>query len=467
MAAERKIVVITSKQEFDLAFKEFEESARIVYTNTTANNATTASNASTAGVNAGVATTITTAGPTYHHVGLDIEYICRDNHPKSFEQSSRWTLQADKIAVCKLQLATALYSLIIDLVMLKCVWPKTLRVVLESEGWIKTGVGIHHDMALLAFNFNLKQCNSVFDLKTIGSLFYGIGRPSLGNVYQELIGRPSLKTSVASAVGASSADGAGGGAANADAAATSMVGVASDKSKSKCQQLDWSKPLTREQIEYASNDAIMSFEIGRVFLNSIYCSARNLQPRAAIDPKARPEGRLSGPPALSEPEGRPSEPTALERLDMMERKTEETWNNITKCISDIQQIASSALNDAADVQKIATNALNDAVGPKDAGGPEGRSLGPPAIIAATTSAMETVVFTPLASNNNYIGKLQEYMQSRKVSLPEYTVVPSDRPDKQFKVVCKHPFGTSIGYASKKQDAKMKAAEDSYVTVLMM
>jgi hypothetical protein len=203
------ISVIQSSDQFNLIFDEFKKSAKITQVSSC-------------------------TGDTFL-VGLDTEYISKDNSPESFGKCSDWVIQADKIAICKLQLATGTMCLVIDLCKFNRDLPDNLIKIITCDSWMKVGVGISNDLRYLSYNFNLGQCSGGIDIKNFAQL-RGTSNPNLLDIYISIDGSVSSRVR---------------------------------KIKSKDFNVDWSKDMTIEQIEYAGTDAIMSHKIGQYFIDGI------------------------------------------------------------------------------------------------------------------------------------------------------------------------------------------------------
>jgi hypothetical protein len=178
-------------------------------------------------------------------IGLDCEYITKTSHPKSFEDGcNKWFKKSDEdvnysdVAVCLIQIANATQCLIINLCTMNLDLPPLLIDLLESEKWIKTGVGINLDMKYLSVNIGVKNCDSVFDVKIYASLV-GCSTPNLKNVYE------------------------------------SLYNEILDK-KICDSKHDWSKKLTVNHLKYASNDAFASYKIGKQMLKNLSSSFSNI-----------------------------------------------------------------------------------------------------------------------------------------------------------------------------------------------
>ena len=210
---EHKIIVIQTIKQFNDIYNEFKESAKINFSeNKYAND--------------------------IFLVGLDTEYISKDNNPKSFDNCLNWIEKADKIAICKLQLATKQMSLVIDLCKFNKILPENLIKIITTESWIKTGVGISNDLKYLSYNFNLAQCNGGIDIKTFAEL-KGCTNPNLLDIYTN-ISNGMYKDH-----------------------------VKKNKKINKQQIIDWSLDMTIEQVEYAGMDAYMSYIIGEYLITGL------------------------------------------------------------------------------------------------------------------------------------------------------------------------------------------------------
>lgn len=152
-------------------------------------------------------------------IGLDCEYITSSNFPNSFSNCSNWVNNTNYgVAVCTLQLSNKSTCLVINLTKFGKNIPQSLKTIIQSGNWIKVGVGIDLDITYLSDNFDLHQCNGCIDAKTCAIL---------SNVKN-----PNLCT---------------------------LSGEAKTFVNSKC---DWSQPLTTDHIQYAGNDAILSYKLG-------------------------------------------------------------------------------------------------------------------------------------------------------------------------------------------------------------
>ncbi|AYV83288.1 MAG: double-stranded RNA binding motif-containing protein [Hyperionvirus sp.] len=209
MALPLKISLVNSKEQFNVLFGAFRDSARIRTT------------------------------PDMFLIGLDIEYICQANNPRSFSRCLSWVKKADKIAVCKLQMATESQVIVIDLCKFGADLPDSLRKILTCDSWIKTGVGISSDLSYLSYNFDLGHCNGGIDLKLIAQLI-GCRTPNLFDLYQSTTDKKYIDF------------------------------VEKHKKKSGLNgRIDWSMEITAEQIDYCVMDAVMSYKVGRFFVDGI------------------------------------------------------------------------------------------------------------------------------------------------------------------------------------------------------
>jgi hypothetical protein len=155
-------------------------------------------------------------------VGLDVEYICKDNYPESFANCSSWVYETpNNIACCLIQITSRNICFLIHLPSMGKSLPNKLLNLLKNECWIKVGVGIELDLFHLSNNYKLGHCAGGIEVKNITSLA-NLTSNNMERLYGRLLGYPVKK------------------------------------SNSVC---DWSKPLTKEQTNYAVKDAIMSLQI--------------------------------------------------------------------------------------------------------------------------------------------------------------------------------------------------------------
>lgn len=222
------IVVIQSNEQFNLMYDEFRESAKI-----------------------------NELGDVFL-VGLDTEYISKDNNPVSFLKSLNWVYKADKIAVCKLQLATDKICFVIDICKMNRNLPENLVKILTGESWIKTGVGISNDLKYLSYNFNLGHCPGGIDVKTIAQL-KGCTNPNLLDIYKSICGSTFDST----------------------------IEKIKKKEYNKECAIDWSRDMTMDQIQYAGMDAIMSYKIGRYLIDGICKGAQFDKFKVDVDYKVK------------------------------------------------------------------------------------------------------------------------------------------------------------------------------------
>lgn len=161
-----------------------------------------------------------------HMVGLDCEYVTKDLHPESYEAANWCAVKNQHKVAAKLQIAAENLCIIVDLCKIGCELPNDLVLILESENWLKFGVGITIDMEVLAYQYKLEKCNGVFDMGIICK-YLGCSNPNLEYLYN-------------------------------------AFGCSSDKfKKTNDKFVDWSQDMTTSQIKYASGDAYASYGIGK------------------------------------------------------------------------------------------------------------------------------------------------------------------------------------------------------------
>jgi len=162
-------------------------------------------------------------------IGLDTEFICKDNYPDSFEQSKSWIVDttSSKMAMCTIQIASPHVCMVINLTKMGKPLPKKLIALLTSDSWVKFGIGIENDLRILSLNYQLGHCSGSIELKSL-AIMVGHPKPNLEFLYNQFVGGHVKKTSSVH---------------------------------------DWTKELTDEQISYAARDAIMSYQVGMSMIN--------------------------------------------------------------------------------------------------------------------------------------------------------------------------------------------------------
>lgn len=199
-----EIIIITSTKHFDNVYESFKNSCRL------------------------------RQNPDVYLTGLDVEYIQKNTNKNNFDEYTNWLKRADKMAVCKLQLASKNMCLVIDLCKFPREMPYNLLKILMSESWIKTGVGLSHDLSLVSYCYELGQCNGCIDVKIFAEL-YGVKSPKLTELYRLITGQVTNKDR---------------------------------KIDDTTEIRDWSKSLTMENVEYAAFDAVMSYVVGYAFVSN-------------------------------------------------------------------------------------------------------------------------------------------------------------------------------------------------------
>lgn len=159
--------------------------------------------------------------PATYLVGFDIEFFSKANYPESFKKAHKWlyNLESDQVT-CLIQIATKNLCFIIMVKNMPKL-PSKLINIIKNDSWIKVGVGIENDLAILSQNYNLGHCMGAIEIKNI-ALLANFKKQNLEYLFNKLIGAHIKKTS------------------------------------SIC---DWSKELTKDQLEYAARDAIMSLQL--------------------------------------------------------------------------------------------------------------------------------------------------------------------------------------------------------------
>jgi hypothetical protein len=262
-------------------------------------------------------------------VGFDIEFICKDNYPESFDKSETWVIDnSTKIAACTIQISSKNVCFLINLIKMKHPLPKKLITILTSDSWVKIGIGVDNDMQILSSNYQLGHCSGTIELKSL-ALMSGHPKPNLEFLYNQFVGGHIKKTNSVH---------------------------------------DWSNDLTNEQIKYAAQDAIMSYQLGITLFEPLL-------------------------------------------------------NNINKIVNgDISS-------------KLSINVMN-----------------------CDNSNLHIIDKTHI--DINYVGKLQEYLQIKKISMPDYNLENIDDSTHPpiFYISCKVLDYKTVGIDKSKKNAKSNAAE---------
>lgn len=175
--------------------------------------------------------------PNIFFIGFDIEFISRANYPNSFNKSQKFISDSNNkdIIPCLIQIATKEICLLINLVNLKFILPKKLIMLIKNDSWVKVGVGVENDLNILSTNYNLGHCSGGIELKNI-ALLANINNPNLERLYNAFIG---------------------------------------DYVKKSSSQCDWSIKLSKEQLEYAARDAIISYQLGKNIFEPCIINLKN------------------------------------------------------------------------------------------------------------------------------------------------------------------------------------------------
>lgn len=190
-----------------------------------------------------------------HVIGLDCEYISNSSHPESYNNAD-WCINKNEfIIACKLQLATKNICMVIDLCKIGKNLPGNLITLLKSESWIKCGVGISGDMDLLSYQYNLGNCNGVFNASLLCK-FCGFSNPNLENLYNIFSKNQDVFK------------------------------------KQDVKNRDWSQDMSLTQIKYACEDAIASHAIGTELLVNLKNSVSSLQNKNMIKNENKMESAI-------------------------------------------------------------------------------------------------------------------------------------------------------------------------------
>lgn len=158
-----------------------------------------------------------------HVIGFDIEYICKENLPESFLVFNKLNMDDYNTGVCLIQISSKNVCLVINLIQMGLQLPNKLIKLITKDNWIKAGVGVELDLFHLSKNYNLGHCAGGFDIKNF-ALIAEHPNPNLENLCNQFYD-PKFKK---------------------------MGGI-----------YDWTKPFTKDQINYAAKDSIISYNIFR------------------------------------------------------------------------------------------------------------------------------------------------------------------------------------------------------------
>lgn len=308
-----------------------------------------------------------------HLVGFDIEYICQANFPESFKKAYNWVKATPKnIATCTIQISTDKICLIIHLPSLGKYLPKKLINIITNTSWIKAGIGIDMDLCMLSENYNLGHCGGGLELKNL-AIMSGIKTPNLEYLYNNIVG---------------------------------------DNIKKSCSVCDWSIPLTKKQISYASMDGLMSYKLAVAMLNPSIKYMKNI-----------------------------FKTTNTQQNSMIYQATIKETSLFMPYYKNITQI-----NKFTDKKSSSLLDIN--------------IIGSEAKAPTSTRSVWGSNIRKIPENINYVGRLNEYSQQNNMSLPRYEceqLAGGHMP--KFKITCIFDNNSQCGIASSKKEAKRIAAEN--------
>lgn len=128
--------------------------------------------------------------PRIQHIGIDTEYISRDNYRESFDTiDNQWS--GSKVKICTIQMSTQTVTIILkvfDIVYL----PSKLVEIFQSPSWIKTGIGINLDCKYIRENFGISHIEGVMDITTFEHMM-GNSAPNMEALIHIATGRTHRK----------------------------------------------------------------------------------------------------------------------------------------------------------------------------------------------------------------------------------------------------------------------------------
>ena len=172
-------------------------------------------------------TSVVKNNPRIYHVGIDIEYITSDYYVSSYNNIKNQKDNNYKLKVCYINISNENMILLINIAKFVFI-PSTLRIIICSEHWIKTGVGIDLDIHYLMNIFGFNGTPAYIDIKTMELIKGTTTNPNLENLISIYLGEKYKK--VSSAV------------------------------------CDWSGKLDYKHYKYMIQDAFYSYALGREYI---------------------------------------------------------------------------------------------------------------------------------------------------------------------------------------------------------
>ncbi len=155
-----KVVIINNIKAFNSIYPIFEQKAQICF------------------------------NPSKFHCGFDCEWLKVLDYPESF---ARITNQAKPhVALCVIQLCAKDLVLILRVSEFLYI-PNSLKRLISSSAWIKTGVGMDNDFNHCYSNFNLTGTTAHIDMSTHAAVNYQLKEPSFENLVSIHLGKPFAK----------------------------------------------------------------------------------------------------------------------------------------------------------------------------------------------------------------------------------------------------------------------------------
>ena len=171
-------------------------------------------------------TSLICRNPMIHHIGFDIEYISKNERIRYGITGSVLDQKINpqnEVAICVIQMCNPTLCLILH-VSNFCLIPSSLKEIIASHTWIKTGCGVYADLVKCMYNFGIIGVPAYYDISTLASC-RGVRTPNLEFLISEYLGQPYTKNS--------------------------------DSVK------DWTADLTDEMAHYCFEDAFYSYALAR------------------------------------------------------------------------------------------------------------------------------------------------------------------------------------------------------------
>ena len=328
--------------------------------------------------------------------------------------------------------------------------PSKLTNLIQSESWVKLGVGIENDLSILSNNYNLGQCGGGIELKNL-ALLGGLKHPSMKHLCEMYVG--------------------------------SYHGAIKSNGFS-----DWSGDLETKELLYASKDAIVSYKIGMEMLKPSLESIKKTQKSVSvvlINPDAESSASSTTDEELAVPKtysdvvssnggrsphearvsfARPGELRSGDSDPKCVKKVLKTLNvkrrYTFKELYDIMKTDCTKKMEKKMLNRILYNDCADVIARIGDTSPPIWKLkaDPNRVFTSISTIGASKINLKINPNINYIGKIQEYAQKNELKMPVYRELQGYAP---FKMECKFLNRSTVGKAGSKKKAKTLASANMY------